>query len=634
MQTQDAWRSAGAEHWRLAEQMSCRPTQGKNHMSKHPSIRGHRALPQHLAPSTLALALTLSLAACGGGSDGSAAPDTQSAGTPTALTLTGTAATGAALASAPVEAKCSGGNGSATTAADGGFTVNLPSGAALPCVLKVTGPGGALFSLATGSGSSARANVTPVTSLVVTHLAGGTAASYFDAWSTSAASALTATAAQQSVDAVKATLAAGGVDLSGTDVLAGPLVAANGSAAGNAYDQALDALNARLAAAGTTLQELATSLAATNPAPVGGSTPALSNAASVPADLLLKPKASNCAALRSGTYRSIDLENATTQDYPEGGGYPTLTSVIDAAALTVTDSGETITLVPAGNCRYTIDDGAGTSPDAEIIVTGAGVILARYQTDGVNGAWRSSVLIPVQSHTLAELAGDWNQLGFDRSLDTDPHVLRTGTASVSATGAISNLTSCSGLATGCGSETTTTTVVADGSGGFHLQGSNWRTRLYAYRAGGGELMLISQDAQGAVSFFTRKQARTLPAVGDVSEGWQFNIVPSGSSLASFTAPTAVNAYKSTVASVDATQMRYVRNSVIDNTANVTRPETVVLNSPRDGFAQRLAASNVVRSDGALSTVSEWISLPLRGMGFSALGITASNQLWWSAAAAQ
>lgn len=606
-------------------------------MSKHPCVRGHQAPAQPFAPATLALAVTLALAACGGGSDGSAGPDGQATATPTTLTLTGTAATGAALASAAVEARCSGGSGSATTAANGSYTVsNLPAGAALPCVIKVTGPGGALFSLAIGAGSSAVANVTPVTSLVVTHLAGGTATSYFDGWSATAASALTAALAQQSVDAVKATLAAGGVDLAATDVLAGPLVAASGGTAGNAYDHALDALSTRLAAAGTTLAELATSLAATNTAPAGGSVPMLSNTASLPADLLLKPKAANCAALRSGSYRSIDLEDAGTQDYPQGGGYPTVTTVIDAAALKVTDdvSHETVTLVPLGGCRYTIDDGLGTGPEAEVIVTGAGVLLVRYLSGNTGSVWRASVLLPVQTHTLAALAGDWNMLGFDRSLDTAPHVLRTGTATFSTSGAISGAIGCEGLATGCASETTSTTVVADGSGGFHLRGDGWRSRLYAYRAGGGELMLISQDAQGVVSLFTRKAARTLPAVGDVSAGWQFNIVPSGTSAASFTAPAAVNPYRSTVESVDGTQQSYLRQSVIDNTNNVTRPETVVLNSPREGFARRLPASGVLRSDGALSNVSEWVSLPLRGMGFSALGIVSSNQLWFSAAATQ
>lgn len=603
---------------------------------RYPSIRGHQALPQHLAPTALALTLTLALAACGGGSDGST-PDAVPEVVPTLQTLTGTAATGAALAAAPVEAKCSGGSGSATTGADGVFTVsNLPSGTALPCVLKVTGPGGALFSVATGSGASAVANLTPVTTLAVAHLTGDNTASYYAGFDASAAAALTTTQVQASVAAVKAVLAASGVDLGSTDVLAGPLVAASVSTAGNAYDQALDALNAKLAAAGTTLAEVATSLAAANPAPIGGSRPTLSNVASLPADLLLKPRASNCAALRSGSYRSIDLEDATTQDYPQGGGYPTLTTVIDAATLKVTDDvgHETLTLVPAGDCRYTIDDGVGTGPDAEVIVTGAGVILVRYLSDNVNGIWRASVLVPVQSHTLAELAGDWNTLGFDRSSDDQPHVLRTDTATLSATGAISGLTSCSGLATGCASETTTTQVTADGSGGFHLQGDGWRDRLWAYRAGGGELMLIGQNANGVVSFFTRKQARVLPAVGDVSEGWQFNVVPSGTSTVSFTAPVAVNPFKSTTVAVDAAQQRYTRRSVVNFTTGVTRDEVLVINSPRDGFVHRPAATNVPRSDGALSTVLEWVSLPMRGMGFSPVGLVDGNQLVLAASAAQ
>jgi len=600
-------------------------------MHTHPCLRRGRALPKGLAPATLAAAAALALAACGGGSDGT---DTQAtAPTPSpSLTLSGTAATGAALANAPVEARCSGGSGTATTGADGSFTVsNLAAGAALPCVLKVTGPAGALYSLATGTGTTVRANITPLTTLVLTHLAGGTAASYFEGWNASAASALTAAAAQQSVDAVKATLAAGGLDLAGTDLLAGALVAATSSSAGNAHDQALDALNARLAAAGTTLAELASSLATANPQPLAG-TPRPSNLAALPAELLLKPRATNCAALRSGSYRSIDLEVASTQDYPQGGGFPTLPVSIDAAALTVTDNGDTMRLIPAGDCRYTIADGQGAEPDAEVLVTGAGVVLIRYLTENVNGVWRAAVVLPVQSHTLADLAGDWNQLAYDRDQSTNPHVLRTSTGTLSATGAISGRTRCTGLATGCAADTSTARVAADGAGGFYLEGDGWRDRLYAYRAGGGEFMLLSVTPDGEVGFFTRKQARTLPAVGDASEGWQFSIAPSGGSAVSFTASTAVNPFKSTVVSVDASQMRYVRHAVIDQTANVTRPETLVLNSPRDGFVQRLAASGVVRSDGVPSTVNEWVGLPLRGMGFTVLGFVTSNQMWWSAAA--
>lgn len=605
-------------------------------MNKHPSARGLRAKPRHFALHTLAAATALALAACGGGSDGTTT-DTQPNVPSTGLTLTGTAATGAALAGAPVEAKCSGGSGSATTASNGSFVVeNLPSGAALPCVLKVTGPGGTLYSVAIGSGSSATANITPLTHLVVTQLAGNEASSYYEGWSASTAGSLTTAAAQQAVDAVKTTLAAGGLDLGSTDVLAGTLTAAVGGSGGNAHDQLLDALNARLAAAGTTLAQLATSLVTATAQPVPGTPVTLSNTPSLPADALLRTKAPNCAALRSGTYRSIDLENGNTQDYPLGGGYALAMVDIDAATLKVTDQvgQETVTLVPAGDCRYTLDDGVGTGPDLELIVTGAGVMLTRYLTENVNGVWRASVLLPVQSHTLAELAGDWNTLGFDRDQNTDPYTLHSSSATLSATGAISGLTWCAGLATGCTSETTTTKVVADGAGGFHLQGDDWRDRLHAYRAGGGELMLIAQTGQGAVSFFTRKQARTLPAVGDVSEGWQYTIVPSGTATASFTAPVAVNPYKSTTASVDAALMRYVRQSVIDHSNNVTRPETLALNSPRDGYVHRLPATNVTMSDGTQSTVAEWVSLPMRGMGFSPVGLVGSNQLVLSAGLAK
>jgi len=73
------------------------------------------------------------------------------------------AATGAAIGGKTVEAKCSAGTGSATSNADGSYSISVTSGS-LPCVLKVAPASGpALYSVATGSGSSAVANISPVT---------------------------------------------------------------------------------------------------------------------------------------------------------------------------------------------------------------------------------------------------------------------------------------------------------------------------------------------------------------------------------------------------------------------------------------------------------------------------------------
>ena len=120
-------------------------------------------------------AASLCLAACGGGGS-----DTTPAPAPAAssLAVSGTAATNAPLASSAVDSKCATGSGSSTTAADGSFTVTIVSGT-LPCVLRVTSGSTILHTVAIGSGSTARADITPVTELVVARLAGDLPATYY-----------------------------------------------------------------------------------------------------------------------------------------------------------------------------------------------------------------------------------------------------------------------------------------------------------------------------------------------------------------------------------------------------------------------------------------------------------------------
>ena len=153
---------------------------------------------------TLALAgaALATLAGCGGGG-GSSSP---AAATP-ALTLTGTAATGAAISGGPVTVKCASGTGSATTNADGSYTVIVSNGA-FPCLAKVTAADGSVLnSVVTGTGgSSAVANITPVTQLIVASLAGGDPAAYFAAFDATAATGVTSAKVAAAQTSVVATL--------------------------------------------------------------------------------------------------------------------------------------------------------------------------------------------------------------------------------------------------------------------------------------------------------------------------------------------------------------------------------------------------------------------------------------------
>ncbi len=183
------------------------------------------------------------LAACGGGGS-NPAPVPAPLPAPQSLTLSGTAAVGLALANASVQAKCAGAEATATTAADGGFRLQL-SGASQPCLLRVSASDGTrLHSLALGAGEQALANITPLTELLVLRASRKDAASLFDGFNpASAPSAAEWRAAESDVRR----LLNGVVDLSALpDLVATPLKAATpGQPSTDPQDKLLDALKER-----------------------------------------------------------------------------------------------------------------------------------------------------------------------------------------------------------------------------------------------------------------------------------------------------------------------------------------------------------------------------------------------------
>jgi alpha-tubulin suppressor-like RCC1 family protein len=100
------------------------------------------------------------MVACGGGG-GSSAPIASN------LVVTGTAATGLANAGATVTGKCKVGTGTAITLTDGSYALTITDGQ-WPCLLQITNPvdGTKLHTVATGTGGTAVANITPLTEMV------------------------------------------------------------------------------------------------------------------------------------------------------------------------------------------------------------------------------------------------------------------------------------------------------------------------------------------------------------------------------------------------------------------------------------------------------------------------------------
>ncbi len=110
--------------------------------------------------NNLALACVMAgsalLVACGGGGA-------------SVLSVSGTAATGVPLVGT-VSVSCKSGAGSATSNADGSFTVLVVNGQG-PCLLALTPVGGTpLYSVTSGNAASQVANITPMTNLLVSYL--------------------------------------------------------------------------------------------------------------------------------------------------------------------------------------------------------------------------------------------------------------------------------------------------------------------------------------------------------------------------------------------------------------------------------------------------------------------------------
>ncbi len=541
--------------------------------------------------------------------------DTAPAGpTGSALTLTGTAATGAAIAGGAVEAKCASGSGTATTAPDGSFTVNIAT-ATLPCLLRVPAGGGTfLHSLAAGSAVSVVANITPLTHLVVAALAAGDPATFYAGFSSSTAGSVTTTSAAAAITAVVAKLKAAGVDPTALgNLLTAPILVANGGTAGNPYDQLLDTLKAKLTSSGTTLAQL--TQAVVTEAKAAADPTLASGVASLPSDLLLQPAAANCAALRSGPYRAV-FPRATTV----AGTFPANAFTLDAPALTlVNEDGSTSTLVATSTpCQFT----SGTAGGNTIVVSQAGVIAFRSND---NGVMRMGVAFPEQTHTVAELAGGWNKLGFTKTTGTT-FAFDAATLTVNGSGVSTAISYCADVkAVACTPVTDkTVTFSVNSSGGFVRTFSDGSSdRAYAYRAGGGEWMMLTVFEDGGFGFWTHQRTNALPTVGAETSLWNLadnNLLVS---------PSVVTVGGNTILTTEPATGIFTRKNITTPATStavaITRPETLNINTPRPGYTYRNAATGVTDSSGATVNVPEFVSMGLRGMGVTPVAQIASGQ---------
>lgn len=544
--------------------------------------------------TTLAFGVAaLTLIGCGG-SGGDAGVDTGGGSSAPEVKLSGTAAVGLALAGSTVDVKCASGTATAVTNDTGGYTVTVTDGA-LPCIVKVTGTLNGvpvtLHSLAeagtsSGSVTTAAANVTPLTEMILAQATGGLPSTLFDSFSSS-----TSVSSEQLTGATSTILAAlrdaTGIDVTAIDPFKATLVAATSStpSAGNDYDKLLDQLGARL-------NVEALPLVVTQIASVAASGGSSSETLTLTEVMTAVDKGAlpGCPAVFSGKYRSVDYFGRSSvaqidfknMKYNRGNGDPLLDITVDSSK----------------PCEFVA---AGIHPD-----TGEELRISYAMGPSGGGAYRKENLtlersttghiFPVQGHELSTLAGDWTFVwtgayeGVLEQLVSKLSVSSSGIANVCDYESIENPV--------CVPAEQGLELKARADGGFDLMETIEGTptavaQIYAFRAPNGVVSIFgttnaagNNEAIDQTHFVGVRPAPVpVPTVGTVNRYWDLNLQPS---MAGITTSFAADSI--TVTAVDGSNVTRIR-------ASDERVDTWKFNHPIDGLRYRAGSTGISNALG-------------------------------------
>lgn len=306
-----------------------------------------------------------------------------------------------------------------------------------------------------------------------------------------------------------------------------------------------------------------------------------------------------CRALHSGTYRVIVPQMGSAP-----GEFSTDTMHINAVTGVTTatnDPTDVGQLTPTGNCTFSGSNGG------EVVVSSGGVAVFRSNEGGV---MRLGLAFPEQTIPVADLAGDWQMLGYERGA-AGTYAADSGAATLSATGVFTMTRYCPDVKTCLATlPTDNVSLRLNPAGGFDQVNTtaNWTARHFAYRAASGDLMMANISGNGSFSLWTQQRTLTLPTAGSRTASWGLWVDPSmvsanARSLSDFTNGAG-----------DAATGSFTRVSNIDGHA-----ETLFINNPHAGMSFR-AEGTATATNGASVVVREFASLPLRGMGVSALSL--------------
>lgn len=512
----------------------------------------------------IATTLSVLLVACGGGGGGSTVG--------TNFSIMGTAATGAAISSGTVEAKCKSGTGTATTNYDGTFTVDISNGF-LPCMLKATDPVSKLSLHSVVETGATTTNISPATELVTATLLGNTPSLVFADFSSSAQEKISTPNIANAVATFQAATAVLGsdADMTGIDVMKGSLSAATELAPGNPADKKIDALMSALAAADKKVSDLTTLMKSAT-----SSADAVSGLRSVVGTAV--DSLPSCPNARSGDVWVFGIVGGAPLAYTADFKNMRLTKQSTNTNYTVNqllDSDNKV--VP---CAFTSTIGGITY---EYRISDGGLIVAYTPTGGI-------LIIPAQkNHKLndASFAGSYPAMAFIKSKTSSLRFALPIRFEVDAAGTLTGYTcdlskavpDCLNAVNDTNKDTVNCVANADGTFSCSSSSSGFQATAAVYATGSQATLLMSitnmninNVSYAGMVVMTKAGQMSLPTVDMSSKaGATWTISSSGSNVytteSSATKVTAVNITKNSfTTSVTTGNNTYIGEYYLDTPA--------------------------------------------------------------------
>lgn len=559
---------------------------------------------QHYKIASTLLAGLL-LLACGGGGGGVGALIS-----PTSVVISGSAGSGASIVGGTVEAKCATGSGTATTEADGSYSLSI-SGGVGPCVLRVTSADNKFVfhsSVDTFASNAAKANITPLTEMVVANALGTTPSNAFSSGvSTTVSSKLTSSNLDNAVVAVQQALPALGVSLGSINPLKDTLLTDSGSG-GNAQDRAIDGLMIGLASSNKTVGDLATLMSSA--ATATAASQAFTSFAST--HQIASSTLAGCPFARSGKFlmagpadRYFTMINVNFST--NSGTFKRLDPTVAEASRT----SQSITITPdlTNPCLFKFTPSGGSAASVMMTSSGVGVFSkttspSTFPTNAFTGPMTGAagtggtanflgLALPVQTVVLGQFDGRYSGISFYKTAQDSFYKVGFGKTEASGTSLIGyNCSPSTGSCTPDNNETVSAND--DDYTNYNIYTSRsapnsaYFTKSAIYRTAQGDKIVVSltygPNVDSALSVATNRQTDMPAPVANTSTNNYSWLVLNG------TGSNAGTLFQKSYAQT------FAINGVVGNA--VTRTDTatndqhiLTINSPAKGMYKMTAGSN-------------------------------------------